>query len=204
MNIQATSFGGITETQHAAIAHTNAMIASNAAIDKSKLNLTNAIVNADINSAAAVAQSKLNIDVAPSIHASRHVSGGADEITSPLNIAAIPNRTVAPNTVIVEYDPAEYSAGTTYTKVVETKLWKCSGTIRVKFDLKVVGAFTAYGQIYRNGTPVGTERSTTSTTYVTFSEGITGWSHGDLIQLYLKCSGGTIQAYSTNFLVEYI
>jgi len=67
--------------------------------------------------------------------------------------------------------------------------------IRIAFDMKIdPGTFTAYGQIYRNGTPVGTLRSTQSTTYVEFSEDISGWSVGENIELwiYVNHAGETV------------
>lgn len=74
----------------------------------------------------------------------------------------------------------------TYTKkfVIPIPL---NGTIRVKFDVWFVSGngSLAYGRIYRNGTAVGTEQSTTSTSFVTMSEDISGWSAGDACELYI-------------------
>lgn len=50
---------------------------------------------------------------------------------------------------------------------------------------------TAYGRIYRNGTPVGTQRSTKSTSDVTYTQDISGWQPGDDIQLYYWASNST-------------
>jgi len=73
---------------------------------------------------------------------------------------------------------------------------------RIKFDLKSAnGAITVYGRIYRNGVAVGTEQSTSSTTYNTYSEDISGWSAGDLIQLYTHTSSAGIVVYVQNFRV---
>lgn len=59
------------------------------------------------------------------------------------------------------------------------------GTLRIKFDLNTAGAGNAaYGKIYRNGVAIGTERVDSDGTYTTYSEDITGWSRGDLVQLY--------------------
>ena len=90
-------------------------------------------------------------------------------------------------------NPAEWSTtSTTYVKLKETKVG-VGGTFRIKFSL-AKDASLAYGQIYRNGAAVGTEQSTSSVypTFVEFSEDIGGWSPGDLIQVYVKRSGGTI------------
>jgi len=49
--------------------------------------------NEDISATAAIAESKLNLNdpTHPENHATRHVDGGADEITSPLDLLAIPD-----------------------------------------------------------------------------------------------------------------
>ncbi len=73
---------------------------------------------------------------------------------------------------------------------------------RIYFELKTsVGAHTAYGRIYRNGSPIGAERTTNSTTYVNFSQDLTGWTSGDLIQLYTKIATFGSYVSTQNFMV---
>jgi len=61
------------------------------------------------------------------------------------------------------------------------------GQLRIKFDLRMrPDGGVAYGRIYVNGIAVGTERTTTSETYITYSEDISGLVRGDLVQLYVK------------------
>ncbi len=69
-----------------------------------------------------------------------------------------------------------------YEKVSEFYLTR-GGTYRVVFTLTSGDGAAVYGRIYRNGAAVGTERSSIG---ATFSEDISGWSAGDLCQLYLK------------------
>lgn len=62
-----------------------------------------------------------------------------------------------------------------------------SGILRVKFDLWTRGSpGTVYGQIYRNGIPIGTEFSSVSDQPTTFVQDIGGWTRGDLVQLYVR------------------
>lgn len=84
---------------------------------------------------------------------------------------------------------------TTPTKVSEMYLPR-SGTLRVKFYLRdsVSLANNAIGRIYRNGSAVGTAQVQTGGTTAEFSEDISGWSAGDLIQLYVYNDGGTTVA----------
>ena len=74
---------------------------------------------------------------------------------------------------------------------------------KIEFEMKTSNAGnTVYGRIYRNGVAVGTERSTSSTTYTPYSEDITGWSEDDLIQLYTYAGTMGIRPYVMNFRVR--
>lgn len=97
-------------------------------------------------------------------------------------------------------DTERTSTSNTYEKKKEIRLPRVAGagTYRIKFDLKRSGD-EAYAMVYRNGSPVGTERSG-GVTYATFSEDISGWSAGDLCQLYVKKAGGAT-AYVQNFRI---
>lgn len=79
---------------------------------------------------------------------------------------------------------------TSYTKIAEIFLPR-AGTLRIKFwNFGASTGQTGFGRIYRNGSAVGTERSTTTTTGIQYSEDISGWAAGDLLQLYAKTSNG--------------
>lgn len=78
------------------------------------------------------------------------------------------------------------TTSTTMNKKFEGKL-NCGGTLRVAFTLYIYSG-TAYGQIYRNGVPIGTLRSHNSNIPTWFTEDISGWNPGDLLQLYIKSS----------------
>jgi len=96
---------------------------------------------------------------------------------------------------------ARSSTATTATKIKEIKVF-LSGTFEVAFRLWSSGGSTVYGQVYRNGSPVGILRSTTSTTAVSFSEDISGWEIGDLCQLYVYASAGET-VNTDNFAINY-
>ena len=87
---------------------------------------------------------------------------------------------------LLDTNPAERTtASASYVKLKETKVG-VSGTFRIKFSLKSDAGGAVFARIYRNGVAVGTERSTTSTTFVEYSEDIGGWAAGDLVQVYGK------------------
>ena len=84
---------------------------------------------------------------------------------------------------------SNYIPNSSYEKIDEFYVPR-SGTLRIKFWLKSQAGVTAYGRIYRNGSAVGTERSTTSTTLTEYSEDLASWAAGDLVQLYTKVGTG--------------
>ncbi len=110
--------------------------------------------------------------------------------------------------VLLSSDDTEENHGAVpYTKEKEIgalpdDMYSNDSEFRIKFDLKSAnGAVTVYGRIYRNGVAVGTERSTASTSYNTYSEDISGWSASDLIQLYTHTSSSGIVVYVQNFRI---
>lgn len=96
----------------------------------------------------------------------------------------------------------------TYAKVKEIEfgvaIFPGTATIRISFDLKAQtgAANDCYGRIYRNGAAVGTLRGTTSSSYITYSEDVSGWAAGDKIQLYISSVAGNI-TYVRNFRIYY-
>jgi len=103
------------------------------------------------------------------------------------------DNTTAGNYLITDSTGEVSQAGTTYIKKKEVTAFR-AGNVRITFSLRA-GADTAYGRIYKNGVAIGTERTTTSITYVTFTEDISGLIKGDLIQIYIKNSA----SLSTSF-----
>lgn len=61
------------------------------------------------------------------------------------------------------------------------------GVFRISFDLKASAAnnTVCYAQVYNGTSAVGTERSSQSTSYTTYTEDIAGWSPGDEVRLYI-------------------
>lgn len=112
----------------------------------------------------------------------------------------------ASDTLLDSSDAEEYHGVTSYVKLKELTIpddiFSNDSTLRIKFDLKSDnGATPVYGRIYRNGVAVGTERSTTNSSYQSYSEDISGWSASDLIQLYSKTSSFGDDVYVRNFRV---
>lgn len=85
------------------------------------------------------------------------------------------------------------TSSSSYTKIIEFVSPK-SGEFTFKYDLQADAAFstagTSYARIYRNGVAVGTENSVAvgagSVATTSIDEDISGWSVGDLIQVYAK------------------
>lgn len=104
------------------------------------------------------------------------------------------------NVIASSADTQQSTSNTTYTKVKEIET-SIGGTFRIKFDLwSSSSADTAYGQIYKNGSAFGTERTTTNTSPTTFTEDL-NFEPGDLIQLYIKQANSSETAFTQNFRV---
>jgi len=107
------------------------------------------------------------------------------------------------NNVLISWDTPASTTNTSYTKLKTFTLGaylKPNRTLRLKFDLKTTSN-TSYATIYRNGSPVGTERITSSVSYVTYSEDISGWNPSDAIELYVKSSDAGNTASVQNFRI---
>ena len=105
---------------------------------------------------------------------------------------------MAAGDIAVNYNPTERTTTSIeFVKLKETKLG-AGGTYRIKFKLRTSNAdYPAYSCIYRNGVAVeGTEQYTTSTTYVEYSEDISGWVGEDLLQVYERVYQGGATAYT--------
>ena len=107
------------------------------------------------------------------------------------------------DTVILSHDAVVSTTAIDYTKKKTITLGadiKNNQTLRIKFDLSSSDGDVAYGKIYRNGTPVGTEQSDGTDSYVTKTEDITGWNAGDTLELWIK-TGTSELALATNLKV---
>ena len=98
-------------------------------------------------------------------------------------------------------DTERNTASTTYNKMKEIRS-PGNGSLRIKFDMKSGQAGTnAYGKTYVNGVATGTERITSTGSYVTYSEDISGFKVEDLVQVYIYTGNAIYPAYITNFRI---
>lgn len=106
---------------------------------------------------------------------------------------AIPSSVYTAGDYFLNGDYGIYLANSaSFNNVTEMYLTR-SGTLRVKFWL-FNGSGTAHGRIYRNGVAVGTDQSG-GAGGVQYSEDISGWSAGDLLQLYIRDENGGNSIY---------
>jgi len=93
---------------------------------------------------------------------------------------------VAGDTCLVYNDGTEYTTDSNVYVSVAQVVAPRGGAFRIKFDLHGSGISYGYAKIYRNGSPVGTQRASgyNNAVYATWSEDISGWSSGDLVQIY--------------------
>ena len=89
------------------------------------------------------------------------------------------------DTLLHSHD-AEVSTDTSAYVKGKTIVIPVGGNFRVKFDLRTTSALSAaFGLIYKNGFGYGTERSTASTSYVTYSQDLL-FGSGDTLELWIR------------------
>lgn len=71
--------------------------------------------------------------------------------------------------------------GTSLTKVFELYINR-GGALRIYFT--IIGLIGAQARIYRNGSAVGSLRTTSGLNSETYNQDISGWSAGDRVQIY--------------------
>ncbi len=105
------------------------------------------------------------------------------------------------DTILLSADAEQSVLGLTYTKVKEIFI-SFTGYYRITFDLKSLeSAYTGFGRIYKDGVAFGIEQSNNTQVYANKSEDLE-FSHGELLQLYLKSSGATESAYAENLKLK--
>ena len=109
---------------------------------------------------------------------------------------------LATNELIASANTEKINNTSSWVKEKEI-LVKRSGTYRIQFQIRRgFSSGNAFGRIYKNGVAFGTERTTTSNTYVTFTEDL-NFSAGDLIQGYTRFSANVADgAYIRNFRIH--
>jgi len=140
-------------------------------------------------------------DAAAGTASLRTLGTGATQ-AMPGNATVVPASAIAGDYFIIGADTQRDKSGTAKTKIKEIIMPR-PGTFRIKFDLSR-GSGTMSGQIYRNGDAVGTQRDKSSgyiTDYTTYSEDISGWTTGDLCQLYCWCNNAVSSGHVKNFRI---
>lgn len=106
----------------------------------------------------------------------------------------------ASDDLLISSDAEKSTSSTGYTKLKEITV-PSSGIYRISFDLKSNNEYHyASGQIYKNGSAFGTEQSTESTDFISYTEDLR-FSCNDLIQLYVKTDGSAYEAIVRNFRI---
>lgn len=103
--------------------------------------------------------------------------------------------TIASVNVIAASQDSFTTTSSTYVLAKKIQM-PSGGVIQALFDLWCASG-TAYGRVYKNGVAVGTERTTTSSTPVSWTENIS-FSANDTIELWIKNSS-TNSTYNKRF-----
>lgn len=136
--------------------------------------------------------------IANRAHSDLQSIGADDHHTSPLV------GTYASANVRNSNDTERTTDQATYTKIKEIELGGDLQGVRVTWDLKRGAGGNAYSKVYKNGSPVGVEKSTANAAYVGESDDLTGFVNGDLLQIYAYNSlGGANLTYVRNMRLAY-
>jgi len=122
-----------------------------------------------------------------------------DSLSIDTSIEAVSGST----TTLAEANTERTVTGATPTKIKEIAV-ELGGEFTCTALVKTSGGSEVRGQIYINGSPVGSESGPTGsvTTYQNWSQTITGISKGDLIQFYLRCTGAST-VYGKDFQLKF-
>lgn len=223
-NGTVTSIVDADISNSAAIAYSKLSIGA-AAINYSKLNLTGSVVDADISSSAAIATSKIAFGTTNQGDLFVDKGSGITRLTPGTNGQYLQTQGAGANPQWATVSSPTYASvagsfaagsnpiagpsiltpvtATSYTKYQEMYVPR-GGTLRIVFSIvSNDGGRTVYGKIYRNGSAVGTERTNIGSQTYDISEDISGWSAGDLLQIYGKVSPNNAGTHYTGFLKVY-
>jgi hypothetical protein len=106
------------------------------------------------------------------------------------------------SSAFISNDTLVNTTGTTYVKTATINLVATpDSSLKITFQMKAAGGSHANAYVARNGVQVGTLRSTTSSSYQTYTETISGWNDGDLCQLYANNGDGNYDTATQNFRI---
>jgi len=131
------------------------------------------------------------------------IATGQQALAADMTITLIP---AASDVLKNSNDTERTTTQTSYTKIKEVKVNEAyTGVMRIKFDLsRVGGSDYVRGKIYKNGAPIGTERSIGILGYQTFSEDLAvSLVANDLLQIYGYRVGAGASCYIRNFQFYY-
>ena len=156
--------------------------------------INDVVDNTDASLLRADGSVEMNAGYVPAVALGLATKEYVDEATDSIN-----------GTIVIANSATEVTTAlTTMTKVKEIRAGR-NGSARLAFELKTTkDTETATGQIYKNGTPIGTLQTTLLLTYETYVQNFTV-ERGDLIQLYIKStglSGATAVVQNLEYKVE--
>lgn len=166
----------------------------------SAANATNATTSASCSGNAATVTTNANLtgpitSVGNATALAQAAAGNSNIATIPLSLIASGYTNSAVN------GPFESSFGDP-TGNTPVELGNCriqnAGTYRVSFWLHGGGTTTAYGQIYKNGSALGTLRANGTSNYVEYTEDLS-FAAGDTCQLFVYCSASSATGNFKNF-----
>ena len=110
--------------------------------------------------------------------------------------------TMSASDVLIYADNPVASTTSSTMVMIKQAVTYARNIFRISFELALSGSGTVEARIFRNGIAVGILRSTTDTTYTLFTQDISGWEVGDLLQVYARVASGAATALVRNLRVS--
>lgn len=171
--------------------------------DATNVDAAGAVMNTDTSTAAmnfVIDEDDMVSDSATKVPTQQSVKAYVDNTV--VGFSPLSTLVTASDTLQISADSEQNATGMTHTKIKEI-YFTGHGTVRIKYDLKYTGYASAHAQLYINYAAVGTDNSSSSTTYATFTETSVTVYPGDRLQIYAWSTDPAGNSYVRNFRVYY-
>lgn len=124
-------------------------------------------------------------------------SVGTETLTALVNKVASIATTPSAGDFLYTSKPTGSVRNTSMVKLGGDTTINYTGVARIRFKFRTGGVGTSFARVYKNGVPYGTQRSTSNTTDVTFTEDLS-FNAGDVIALWGASPSSTDWIYGGN------
>ena len=155
--------------------------------------------------ASAIISGRFSLDRLPSGELGSVITGQGINRDPIYQILVVAKLGIFPSDTLRNFnDSIRMTTSSSYTKLKETQILGDLKRCRIRFDLESTGGTVVRrAKIYRNGNPIGTERTLSGSTTTTFTEDFSNFHTNDFIQIYAMVDGGMTSLRVSNFRFYY-